>query len=256
LANYNYTKFSDLDLHLLLDFAKVDENYELVREFFNAKSALWNKNHNIVIFGHDVELYVQDLNEDHHSTGVFSLENNEWINKPVREEPEVDAPMVKRKAKSFMDMIERAQDLFDDKKYEESHRFAFDLFSKIKKFRKSGLEDEGQYSYENLVFKYLRNYEHIKQLYDLKNDSYDKMMSLDGEYHKKFKIFIDFDQEDEGKGFQQLKEIEKFQKRVKKRHKRAKKWLISLGKQKTGRVYPKKPNYKRGKSAPPGFGGS
>ena len=259
LANYNYTKFSDLDLHLLLDFAKVDENYELVREFFSAKSALWNKNHNIEIFDHDVELYVQDINEDHHSTGVFSIKNSKWIAQPLRVEPEVDAPMVKRKAKSFMDMIERAQDLFDDKKYEESHQFASDLFSKIKKFRKSGLEDEGQYSYENLVFKYLRNYEHIKQLYDLRTDSYDKMMSLGGEYHKKFKIFIDFDQEDEGKGFQQLKEIEKFQKRVKKRHKRAKKWLISLGKQKTGRVYPKKPNYKRGKSAapgPPGFGGS
>ena len=26
LANYNYTKFSDIDLHLLVNFAKVDEN--------------------------------------------------------------------------------------------------------------------------------------------------------------------------------------------------------------------------------------
>ena len=50
LANYNYTKFSDLDLHLIVDFSKVDDNYDLVREFFIAKSALWNKNHNIKIF--------------------------------------------------------------------------------------------------------------------------------------------------------------------------------------------------------------
>ena len=232
LANYNYTKFSDLDLHLIVDFSKVDDNYDLVREFFSAKSALWNKNHNIKIFNYDVELYVQDLNEDHHSTGVFSAKNNTWIAQPMRVEPEVDTPMVIRKAESFVDMIERAEDLFDDKKYNESHQFASDLFSKIKKFRKSGLEDEGQYSYENLVFKFLRNHDHIKKLYDLRTNSYDKMMSLDGEYHKKFKIFINQDKFEEKTGFNRLHEEEIFQKRARKRRNKAKPWFLAKGKQK------------------------
>ena len=97
LANFNYTNFSDIDLHLLVDFSKIDENIELVREYFSAKTSNWNKKHNIKVFGHEVEIYVQDLNEDHHSTGVFSLMNNEWIAQPNRIEPEIDEQMTKRK---------------------------------------------------------------------------------------------------------------------------------------------------------------
>ena len=49
LANYNWSQFSDVDLHILLDFGEIDENTELVREYFNAKTGLWNKMHNILI---------------------------------------------------------------------------------------------------------------------------------------------------------------------------------------------------------------
>ena len=80
LANYNWTKYSDIDLHLLVDFSQVDADDDLVREFFNAKTALWNKTHNIFMKGFEVELYVQDVNEKHHSTGVFSIKDNESIN--------------------------------------------------------------------------------------------------------------------------------------------------------------------------------
>ena len=34
LANYNWSKFSDVDLHILVDFGDVDDNEELVKEFF------------------------------------------------------------------------------------------------------------------------------------------------------------------------------------------------------------------------------
>ena len=37
LANYNWTEYSDIDLHILLNFRDVDENVKLVRDFFNAK---------------------------------------------------------------------------------------------------------------------------------------------------------------------------------------------------------------------------
>ena len=38
LANFNYTKFSDIDLHILVDFKSIDENEDLVKEFFNGKT--------------------------------------------------------------------------------------------------------------------------------------------------------------------------------------------------------------------------
>ena len=76
LANYNWTKYSDIALHMLVDFSQIDADEKIVREFFNAKTALWNKTHNIFMKGFEVELYVRDVNEKHHSTGVFSIKNN------------------------------------------------------------------------------------------------------------------------------------------------------------------------------------
>ena len=256
LANYNWTKLSDIDLHLIIDFSKIDENYELVREFFNAKTALWNKTHKILIKDHEIEIYVQDINEKHHSTGVFSLKNDEWLVKPKRVEPKINTDMVKRKIKSFVDMIERVEDTYDDKDYKKSYDMSINLARKIKKFRKSGLEDVGVYSNENLTFKYLRNNGFIKTLYDTRNQSYDKMMSIDGNYAKKFKIFLSKDKNNDSGGFNALQEDEKFQKRVKKRHFRAKKRLLNLGNQKNMPPFTKNTHSKRSSSAPAEFGGS
>jgi predicted nucleotidyltransferase len=256
LANYNWTKYSDIDLHIIVDFSKIDENYDLVREYFNAKTSLWNKMHQIMINDFEIELYVQDISEKHHSTGVYSIMNNEWIATPQKVSPKVDTDMVKRKISSFIDMIERVEDSYEEQDYKEAYERAINLASRIKKYRKSGLEDKGEYSTENLVFKYLRNKEFIKKLYDTRNSSYDKMMSIIGNYDKKFKIFVKNGPKKKNKGFIRLEELEKFQKKVKRRHMRAKKWFLSKGGQKTGIAYPHKPNYKRSKSAPVGFGGT
>ena len=64
------------------------------------------------------------------------------------------------------------------------------------------------------------------------------------------------DEKDEKTGFNRINELEKFQKSVKRRHSRMKKRLIGGGKQKNTLPFTKKPSYKRGKSAPPGFGGA
>ena len=256
VANFNWTSKSDIDLHLIIDFSKIDDNYDLVREYFSAKTSNWNKMHEIKILGYEVEIYVQDSGEEHISSGIYSIKNDEWIVEPIRREPNIDADMVMRKVKSFSDMVERVEDLYDDKKYQDAHTFSIKLAKKIKKFRQSGLEDRGEYSFENLAFKFLRNSGVIKSLFDVRNGSYDKMMSLDGDYTKKFKIFIDQDILEDAAGFRRLDEIEKFQKMVKRRHKRAKKWFLSKGKQKPGVSYPNKPSYKRSKSAPVGFGGA
>lgn len=256
LANYNWTKYSDIDLHLLVDFSKIDDNTELVREYFNAKTGLWNKMHNILIKNYEVEIYVQDINEEHHSTGVYSIMNDEWIAEPVRIEPKINTDMVKRKIKSFVDMIERVEDQYYDKKFEDAYESAIKLAGKIKKFRKAGLEDKGEYSNENLAFKYLRNKEFIKTLYDVRNRSYDKMMSLNGDYAKKFKIFTSQDDIAPSMGFDKLQEEERYQRLVKKRHSRNKRSLIGLGKQKNTAPFSVTPSFKRGKSAPVGSGGS
>ena len=214
LANFNWTRFSDLDLHLIVNFDLVDPNTDLVREYFGAKIANWNRTHKIKLFSHEVEIYVQNKDEPHHSSGVYSLKTSEWLVQPERKEVNVDPTSLKKKADNFVDMITRADDFFIDKEYQKAHDFARQLFDKIKKFRKAGLESGGEYSLENLTFKYLRSNEYIKFLNDIKNASYDKMMSINGNYDKKFKIFITRDKKTATGGFNRVNEIEKLQKRV------------------------------------------
>ena len=105
LANYNWTKYSDIDLHLLVDFSKIDDNTELVREYFNAKTGLWNKMHNIMIKNYEVEIYVQDINEEHHSTGVFSLLSNTWTSKPVKKDFEPDEEVIDKKIDNLLGVL-------------------------------------------------------------------------------------------------------------------------------------------------------
>ena len=71
-ANYNWSKYSDIDLHIVVDFTELDENKDLVKEMFDAKRLRWNENHNITIKGYEVELYVEDEGEEHSSSGVYS----------------------------------------------------------------------------------------------------------------------------------------------------------------------------------------
>ena len=52
---------------------------------------------------------------------------------------------------------------------------------KLKKYRSSGLEKDGEFSYENLVFKFLRRNEYIDKLYDFKNKLMDKKLSLENQ---------------------------------------------------------------------------
>ena len=79
LASYNWHDLSDIDLHIIFDFEEIDENYELVKRMLDQSRINWNKAHNIMIKGHEVELYFQDDNEPHKANGVWSLKDNNWV---------------------------------------------------------------------------------------------------------------------------------------------------------------------------------
>ena len=178
LANYNWTEFSDIDLHIIAEFKEVDDNIKLVKDFFNAKKADWNKTHQIMIKNHEVEIYVQDIREPHISTGVYSLLEDEWLTKPSRQVPKIDYESVKIKAQSIMDQIDRVDNLYSSNNFEASLNVADIIRDKIKRLRRSGLAEKGIYSTENIVFKTLRNNGYIKKIMDLRTNSYDKLMSM------------------------------------------------------------------------------
>ena len=172
LANYNYTKFSDIDLHLLVDYREIDGNIDLVRDFLSAKKTVWNDKHNIFVKGYEVELYAQDVNEPHHSTGVYSILKNEWIKKPKIGKPDIDLIAIKEKVKSLMKRIDRAIDSPNRREKLEQ------IKEKIRTMRQAGLERAGEFSIENLSFKVLRRNGYLEKLYDISLKDYDTSLSL------------------------------------------------------------------------------
>ncbi len=79
LANYNWSKYSDIDLHIVVDLSKIDENTELVKGFFDNARMRWNDLHDITIYGHEVEIYGEKLVELHKSSGLYSITEEKWI---------------------------------------------------------------------------------------------------------------------------------------------------------------------------------
>jgi len=178
LANYNWSKFSDLDTHIIIDFDDVDENTDLVRDLMQQTKSNWNRAHDIRVKGYEVELYVQDEKDPHFSSGVYSLLNDEWITKPTRDAREFDREAVKKKAASLMDMIDEVQKMYDEGDYDGALDYSEKVRDKIKKARSAGLEREGEYSFENLAFKVLRRNDYLEKLSRLRVDAYDSQMSI------------------------------------------------------------------------------
>jgi len=179
LANYNWSEYSDIDLHILVDFTQIDENTALVKDFFDAKKSIWNSTHDILVMGYEVEIYVQDINESHMATGQYSVKNNAWNVEPNKVNPVIDWNSIRLKYGSLQDQIDRVVETYDNGDHEQAHHAALALQDRLRKFRRSGLETGGEYSVENLTFKVLRRSGAIGELIDTKHKSYDAMMSLD-----------------------------------------------------------------------------
>ena len=176
LSNYNWSeKYSDYDLHILIDFSQVNESVELVKKYADSVKKIWNDAHDIKIKGYEVEVYIQDVSEPHTSTGVFSLLNNKWKVKPERVEFEPDEDMIEEKGKSVMMLVDDLEEEVDEDKYESFVEKLQKVWDKVKNYRKSGLESEGgELSLGNLVFKFLRRNGYIEKIMKLKKKSYDK----------------------------------------------------------------------------------
>ena len=150
-AGYNYSSYSDIDLHLVV--SKTDGNDEL----FTAKKNLYNSEHKLVIDNIPVELYVQPADQKHHSAGIYSVLDDQWLVEPVHEEPTINPKDIKAKARNYAGKINsaiRSNDLAKCRK----------AMDDLKRLRKAGLESNGEQSVENLAFKLLRARGQINKL--------------------------------------------------------------------------------------------
>ena len=180
LANYNWSSFSDVDLHILIDMDEIagETNifHDIVKEFFDSKKNVWNSKHNIKIKEFDVEIYVQDVNEAHVSSGVYSVLHDKWIVIPQKDKLDIDRRKIIERGEEFSQKIDN---LIDKSNHgEDVIKGIEELRLKLKRFRQSGLDEGGEFSYENLTFKLLRRNGYIQKLLDLKTKIIDKKLSI------------------------------------------------------------------------------
>ena len=166
-AAYSYTKQSDIDLHLVVEMP----NDPVYQELFAAKKYQYNTEHDITIGGADVELYVQPDDQPHHSQGIYSIKNSDWVKVPQRKRSQIDDTCVLAKVDDLATRIKSA--------IASQDRSVMDLlWKKIKIMRQSGLENHGEFGCENVAFKLLRNNGSIGALKSAITAAQDRELSL------------------------------------------------------------------------------
>ncbi len=179
LANYNWSKYSDFDIHIIANFNQFPQSHvDLYKEFFMLKKALFNKNHDIKLFGYETELYVESEDEAHFSSGVYSLLYDEWQHEPEKEQVKIDKNTIERKAKQWMEIIDGVLENIEDESIENAKELLSKYKDKLKKFRTCGLEKNGEYSSENLVFKILRRNGYLEKLMSAGTKVLEKGLSM------------------------------------------------------------------------------
>ena len=168
IVNYNWTDFSDYDLHIVTDFRDLECD-DIAEAFYKAKKTIWNNNHDITIFGHEVELYVEDVNEPPVSAGMYSILKDQWIKEPVKETPSIDRSAINAKVTDLIKQI-RSADSAED---------LLRLRDKLRKMRRTGLDQHGEFGVDNLSFKVLRNLGYLDQMNDTVLNQQDQDLSLD-----------------------------------------------------------------------------
>jgi hypothetical protein len=147
-VNYNYTKFSDIDVHLMCDVSGLDSDklYE--------KKVSWTASHkNLKVAGYPIEFYAAN-DKDHfpNGQGVYSILENKWLIVPKHLD-HVDVlrdPKVIDKINYYVKYIRTLL-----KSGTEAEIKAFK--DKLHTMRGSGLHHGGEFSVENVVYKDLRN---------------------------------------------------------------------------------------------------
>jgi len=179
LANYSWSKYSDFDIHIIANYNQFPQaQLELYKELFMLKKALFNKSHDIKLFGYETELYIEGEEDAHFSSGVYSLLYDEWQHKPEKENVKIDKETVKRKAQQWMDIIDGVLENIEDEDIDNAKELIEKYKEKLRKFRTCGLQKDGEYSSENLVFKILRRNGYLEKLRGASHKILEKGLSM------------------------------------------------------------------------------
>lgn len=169
-ASFNYTDKSDIDLHIIASLDDVCEDTCLLQILYNYVKASFNKRHDISIKGLPVEVYIQDVNSNSVSNGIYSLQEDEWIKFP-EQLPEYETDTTKLVGLQDLLRIYNTLDRTNIEQIKSLIDYAYII-------RQKGLV-EGEFSDGNLSFKEFRNLGYLDELKDLVAELRSKELSLE-----------------------------------------------------------------------------
>lgn len=168
-VSYHYTEQSDLDLHLVIDYDRVECDQE-VQELLDSKRLLFKQQHQITIRGIPVEPGTEDLNNPSVSA-AYSIVKDRWIRQPKNHSDRIDDESVEKQSLQWVKIIRSVLGQNDP----ETAKKCLKL---LRKYRKIGLKNSGEYGVENLVYKTLRNQGLVQKLADRVNQNLDQQLSV------------------------------------------------------------------------------
>lgn len=187
ICSYNWSSYSDIDVHVVIDFSEISNNKSLVREYVDAKKNEWNNEHVFLeIYGFNVEFYVEDIDETAISNGIYSLDKNKWLVRPSIDKVEDLSSSKNEKIRNISskiitkieDIEKEVEETDDDYELRKLMRDLSDISLNVKKLRKNSLEKNGEFSIGNIVYKVLRRTNNLSKLWSLKTKIYDKINSI------------------------------------------------------------------------------
>lgn len=184
-ASYNYSKDSDIDLHIIVDGSiyNDEEKKDLLNKIYNAYKTIWNSKYDININEIPVELYVELDSTNTKSNGVYSIKKDKWIKKPIQTDiPEIDYAKLNKEVKKWEDKYKKVLvvvDFFNNKKeYQKSIDKIDEYINDIYNLRQISIKSEGEYGLGNLIFKEIRNNNYLNILKKIKINTTNKKLSI------------------------------------------------------------------------------
>ena len=185
IANFNWSKYSDIDVHIIVDYKEIYKNKKFVEDYFNSKKEIWKDEHDsLTIYGFPIEIYAEDSDTPSDSSGVYSLNSNEWIKEPKNlNDAVMNKAYVKKEAAKYINKIDVLSNKL--KKETDKHKIgvigkqAKNLADKLKGLRRESLKKQGELGSGNIIYKIIRRLSYFDILWDIINKSYDKENSID-----------------------------------------------------------------------------
>lgn len=182
-ASYNYTKDSDLDIHIIADTSKIEDTLNLHKVIYNAYKSAFNKKFEIELNKVPVEVYVETQDTPLVSNGIYSVMTDKWIKEPVKDDiPEVDQEAIDKAFKPWEKRYKVLVDKITDETKDESEIDKF--IDALYELRGKGLSTDGEYSIENLIFKEVRNKGYLDNLKELRHKVIAQRLSLHEDFRR------------------------------------------------------------------------